>query len=59
MHYATGGAPSGAPVWAGLALVLVGQLARAPSAAGAVATAAGVAVCASVALLARRPGAPR
>jgi hypothetical protein len=40
-------------VYAGLALVLVGQLARAPTVAGAVATSAAVGVCALVALTPR------
>lgn len=42
------------PVYAGLSLVLVGQLARAPSLPGAVATIAAAAVCTSVALTPRR-----
>lgn len=41
------------PVYAGLGLVLVGQLARMPSFAGAIATIAAAAVCAFVALTPR------
>lgn len=53
---AAGGAAAAAPsAWAGLALVLVGQLARAPSAAGALGLAAAAAGLGWAAASARRP----